>query len=107
MGGDPGSTRFFVSLDDNLLRIFGADRLQDMMSAFQLEDLPLESQMLNKSLDEAQRKVENYFFDIRKNLFEYDQVLNTQRERVYSERKLALLAPNFTAKIEEYAQKTA
>ena len=52
------------------------------MTAFQIEDLPIESQMLTNALDEAQRKVESYFFDIRKQLFEYDQVLNTQRDKV-------------------------
>lgn len=62
--------------------------------------------MLTNSLDEAQKKVESYFFDIRKNLFEYDQVLNTQRERVYAERRLALLAPDLSAKMVEYAEKT-
>jgi len=104
--GDPGSTRFFLSLDDNLFRVFGGDKLKNMMSKFQIEELPLETQMLSKSLDEAQRKVENYFFEIRKKLFEYDQVLNTQRDRVYKERKLALLATDLTTKIEEYAKKT-
>merc|ERR1711981_959864 len=74
------------------------------MSAFQIDDLPIESQMLTKSLDEAQKKVENYFFDLRKNLFEYDQVLNTQRNRVYAERRLALLTPELIFKIEEYTE---
>ncbi|CAN1236396.1 Protein translocase subunit SECA1, chloroplastic [Linum grandiflorum] len=79
--GDPGSSRFFLSLEDNIFRIFGGDRIQGLMRAFRVEDLPIESQMLTKALDEAQRKVENYFFDIRKQLFEYDEVLNSQRDR--------------------------
>ncbi|CAI0470090.1 unnamed protein product [Linum tenue] len=79
--GDPGSSRFFLSLEDNIFRIFGGDRIQGLMKAFRVEDLPIESQMLTKALDEAQRKVENYFFDIRKQLFEYDEVLNSQRDR--------------------------
>jgi preprotein translocase subunit SecA len=76
------------------------------MSAFQIDDLPIESQMLGNSLEEAQKKVENYFFDIRKNLFEYDQVLNKQRERIYAERKLSLLAPELTEKIEKYVEES-
>ena len=105
--GDPGSTRFFLSLEDNLFRVFGGDRIQGMMDMFKVGDLPIESNMLTKSLDEAQRKVEAYFFDIRKNLFEYDQVVNTQRAKVYAERRLALEAPSLEAKMIEYANKTA
>ncbi|KAL6615249.1 hypothetical protein ACP70R_037519 [Stipagrostis hirtigluma subsp. patula] len=88
--GDPGSSRFFLSREDNIFRIFGGDRIQGLMQAFRVEDLPLESKMLTRALDEAQRKVENYFFDIRKQLFEYDEVLNSQRDRVYAERRRAL-----------------
>lgn len=97
--GDPGSTRFFLSLEDNLFRVFGGDRIQGMMDLFRVGDLPIESGMLTKSLDEAQRKVEAYFFDIRKNLFEYDQVINTQRAKIYAERRLALQAPSLAAKV--------
>lgn len=104
--GDPGSSRFFLSLEDNLFRIFGGDRIQGLMRAFRVEDLPIESQMLTKSLDEAQRKVENYFFDIRKQLFEYDEVLNSQRDRIYSERRQALAADNLQTLILEYAELT-
>ncbi|KAJ6873209.1 hypothetical protein NC651_032162 [Populus alba x Populus x berolinensis] len=104
--GDPGSSRFFLSLEDNLFRIFGGDRIQGLMRAFRVEDLPIESNMLTKSLDEAQRKVENYFFDIRKQLFEYDEVLNSQRDRVYSERRRALESDNLQSLIIEYAELT-
>jgi preprotein translocase subunit SecA len=104
--GDPGSTRFFISLEDNLLRLFGGDKLKSIMNNLITDDLPIESNMLTKSLDEAQKKVESYFFDIRRNLFEYDQVLNTQRERVYAERKIALLESNLEDKIQEYIEKT-
>ena len=90
--GDPGSTRFFLSLEDNLFRIFGGDRVTAMMQAFRVEDMPIESSLLSSSLDEAQKKVETYFYDIRKNLFEYDQVLNSQREKVYADRRKALYA---------------
>lgn len=76
------------------------------MRAFRVEDLPIESQMLTKALDEAQRKVENYFFDIRKQLFEFDEVLNSQRDRVYTERRRALKSDNLQSLIIEYAELT-
>ncbi|KAH0733090.1 hypothetical protein KY285_003891 [Solanum tuberosum] len=104
--GDPGSSRFFLSLEDNIFRIFGGDRIQGMMRAFRVEDLPIESKMLTKALDEAQRKVENYFFDIRKQLFEYDEVLNSQRDRIYTERRRALEADDLQALLIEYAELT-
>lgn len=104
--GDPGSTRYFLSLEDNLFRIFGGDRIKGLMSAFRIEDLPIESGMLTSALDEAQRKVESYFFDIRKQLFEYDQVINTQRDRVYADRRAALEAADLTPMMLEYAEKT-
>ncbi|KAJ8565797.1 hypothetical protein K7X08_008373 [Anisodus acutangulus] len=104
--GDPGSSRFFLSLEDNIFRIFGGDRIQGMMRAFRVEDLPIESKMLTKALDEAQRKVENYFFDIRKQLFEYDEVLNSQRDRIYTERRRALEADDLQALLTEYAELT-
>lgn len=104
--GDPGSSRFFLSLEDNIFRIFGGDRIQGLMRAFRVEDLPIESMMLTKALDEAQRKVENYFFDIRKQLFEYDEVLNSQRDRVYAERRRALVSDNLESLLIEYAELT-
>lgn len=76
------------------------------MTAFRVEDLPIESKMLTKALDEAQRKVENYFFDIRKQLFEYDEVLNSQRDRVYAERRRALESNNLQSLLIEYAELT-
>jgi preprotein translocase subunit SecA len=104
--GDPGSSRFFLSLEDNIFRIFGGDRIQALMKAFRVEDLPIESKMLTRSLDEAQKKVESYFFDIRKQLFEYDEVLNSQRDRVYTERRRALEAKNLESQMLEYAELT-
>ncbi|MED6131245.1 hypothetical protein PIB30_007934, partial [Stylosanthes scabra] len=104
--GDPGGSRFFLSLEDNIFRIFGGDRIQGLMRAFRVEDLPIESKMLTKALDEAQRKVENYFFDIRKQLFEYDEVLNSQRDRVYTERRRALASENLQSLLIEYAELT-
>eukprot|EP00775_Hariotina_reticulata_P010943 gene10943-11097_t len=104
--GDPGSTRFFLSLEDNLFRVFGGDRIKNLMVAFRVEDLPMESQMLTDALDTAQKRVESYFYDIRKNLFDYDQVVNTQRDRVYAERRRALLSSDLTPLMQEYAEKT-
>lgn len=80
--------------------------MQALMKAFRVEDLPIESKMLTRSLDEAQKKVESYFFDIRKQLFEYDEVLNSQRDRVYTERRRALEAKNLEAQMLEYAELT-
>ena len=75
--GDLGSTRFFLSLEDNLLRIFGGDRVANLMNAFRVdEDMPIESGMLTRSLESAQKKVETYYYDIRKQVFEYDEVMN-------------------------------
>jgi preprotein translocase subunit SecA len=76
------------------------------MQAFRVEDLPIETKMLTRALDEAQRKVENYFFDIRKQLFVYDEVLNSQRDRVYVERRRALASDSLESLIVEYAELT-
>jgi preprotein translocase subunit SecA len=104
--GDPGSTRFFLSLEDALFRVFGGDKVKGLMTAFAIEDLPIESRMLTDALNEAQRKVEAYFFDARRQLFEFDQVLNTQRDRLYGERRRALLAADLGPLYEEYAART-
>ena len=100
--------RYFLSLEDNLFRIFGGERIQALMSAFRIEDMPIESGMLTQSLDQAQKKVETYFYDIRKQLFDYDAVLNSQREKLYFERRRALAAT--PAQLEqlmlEYAEQT-
>ena len=88
--GDPGSTRFFLSLGDNLLRIFGGDRVAGLMNAFRVEeDMPIESGMLTRSLEGAQKKVETYYYDIRKQVFEYDEVMNNQRRAVFREASCA------------------
>ncbi|MGK7928188.1 MAG: preprotein translocase subunit SecA, partial [Spirulina sp.] len=74
--GDPGSTKFFLSLQDNLLRIFGGDRVAGLMNAFRVEeDMPIESGMLTRSLEGAQKKVETFYYDTRKQVFEYDEVM--------------------------------
>jgi len=86
--GDPGSSRFFLSLEDKLLRIFGGDQILNIMKDIGFpDDTPIQSGLLNKSLESAQKKVESFYFDTRKQLFEYDQAINIQRNSVYAERK--------------------
>ncbi|HZO81826.1 MAG TPA: preprotein translocase subunit SecA [Candidatus Binataceae bacterium] len=86
--GDPGSSRFYLSLEDDLLRIFGADRLKGLMGRIGMEDgVPIEHRWISKAIENAQKKVEAHNFDIRKHLLEYDDVMNRQREVVYHRRK--------------------
>ena len=86
--GDPGSSRFFLCLEDKLLRIFGGEQILNIMQnvGFQ-DDTPIQSGLLNKSLESAQKKVEAFYFDTRKQLFEYDEAINVQRNTVYAERR--------------------
>ncbi len=105
--GDPGSTKFFLSLGDNLLRIFGGDRVAGLMNAFRVEeDMPIESKMLTNSLEGAQKKVETYYYDIRKQVFEYDEVMNNQRRAIYAERRRVLEGLDLKEQVLEYAKKT-
>ncbi|WP_448526412.1 preprotein translocase subunit SecA [Parathermosynechococcus lividus] len=105
--GDPGSTRFFLSLEDNLLRIFGGDRVAAIMNALRVdEDMPIESGLLTRSLENAQRKVETYYYDIRKQVFEYDEVMNNQRRAIYAERRRVLEGEDLKDRVLEYAEKT-
>ncbi|BAC09403.1 preprotein translocase subunit SecA [Thermosynechococcus vestitus] len=105
--GDPGSTRFFLSLEDNLLRIFGGDRIASIMNAMRIdEDMPIESPLLTRSLENAQRKVETYYYDIRKQVFEYDEVMNNQRRAIYAERRRVLEGEDLKDRVLEYAEKT-
>lgn len=105
--GDAGSSRFFLSLDDHLLRIFGGDKIKNLMQNLQIDDkTPIESTILSKSLDTAQKKVESYFYDIRKQLFEYDAVINTQRQAIYSERKKILESHFSRDCVIEYGEST-
>ena len=86
--GDPGSSRFFVSLEDDLMRIFAADRLKGLMNRIGMEDgVPIEHRMVSRAIENAQKKVEAHNFDIRKHLLEYDDVMNKQREVVYHRRR--------------------
>lgn len=105
--GDPGSTRFFLSLEDNLLRIFGGDRVAGIMNAFRVEeDMPIESGILTRSLEGAQKKVETYYYDIRKQVFEYDEVMNNQRRAIYAERRRVLEGQDLKELVIKYAEKT-
>ncbi|WP_413389349.1 preprotein translocase subunit SecA [Prochlorococcus marinus] len=105
--GDFGSTRFFLSLEDNLLRIFGGDRVASLMNAFRVEeDMPIESGMLTRSLEGAQKKVETYYYDIRKQIFEYDEVMNNQRKAVYTERKRVLEGKELKLQVLGYGERT-
>ncbi|MEE8422883.1 MAG: SEC-C metal-binding domain-containing protein, partial [Dehalococcoidia bacterium] len=89
--GDPGSTRFFVSFEDDLIRRFVPDMLPALLDRFGMEeDVPLESKMVTRSIETAQGKVEAYNFDIRKNVVEYDDVMNTHRDVIYQERDRVL-----------------
>ena len=105
--GDPGSTRFFLSLQDNLLRIFGGDRVEKLMNMMRVEDdMPIESKMLTNSLEGAQKKVETFYYDTRKQVFEYDEVMNNQRRAIYAERRRVLEGLDLKEQVIQYAEKT-
>ncbi|MBW2522021.1 MAG: preprotein translocase subunit SecA [Deltaproteobacteria bacterium] len=100
--GDPGSSRFYLSLEDDLLRIFGSDRISGILDKLGMdEDDPIEHNMISKAIENAQRKVEGHNFDIRKHLLEYDDVMNRQREVIYQQRRESLVSSNIKPLIEE------
>ncbi|MFQ6111501.1 MAG: preprotein translocase subunit SecA [Nitrospinota bacterium] len=89
--GDPGSSRFYLSLEDDLLRIFGSDRISGIMQKLGMEEgVPIEHNMVTRAVESAQRKVEAHNFEIRKHLLEYDDVMNKQREVIYAQRREVL-----------------
>src|SRR3990172_3662757 len=89
--GDPGLSRFFVSLDDDIMRIFGGEQVQKLMTMLKIpEDQPIEAGMVSKAIEQAQVKVEGFHFDARKQLVEYDDVMNKQREIFYKRRNSIL-----------------
>ena len=89
--GDPGETQFFVSLDDDLMRVFGSDRIKSMMGKFGIpEDEPIKNGLITSGIKSAQSKIEGFHFDSRKHTLEYDNLLNTQREVIYSRRRKLL-----------------
>ena len=98
--GDPGSSRFFLSLEDDLLRIFASERVSNLMLKLGMEEgVPIEHRMVTKSIENAQKKVEGHNFEIRKHLLEYDDVMNKQREVIYKHRKSVLNATDVSEEI--------
>ena len=102
--GDPGTSKFFLSLEDRLLRLFGGPKIQQFMKNQLLDDSPLESNLLTKSLDSAQKRLEEADYDSRKNLFDYDEILNKQRNVVYYERRKILESVSVKMKLLAYGE---
>ncbi len=106
--GDPGSSQFYLSLEDDLLRIFGSDRIKSIMGRLGLEeDQPIEHSLLTRAIENAQKKVEAHNFEIRKHLLEYDDVMNKQREVIYGRRREILAAEDIKADVVEIAEELA
>ncbi len=104
--GDPGSTRFFLSLEDNLMRIFGGEKITALMNMLNVEeDLAIENTLITKQIQSAQKKVETYHFDIRKSVLEYDDVMNIQREKFYAQRRKVLAGKNLSEDIRYMIEK--
>jgi preprotein translocase subunit SecA len=100
--GDPGSSRFFLALEDDLLRIFGGERITGIMEKLGMEEgEPIEHNMISRAIENAQSKVEGHNFDIRKQLIEYDDVMNQQREVIYRQRREALSGKDLKTEIQE------
>ena len=101
--GDPGSSRFYVSLEDDLMRIFGGERISNIMDKLGIDEgEPIENKLITKSIENAQKKVESHNFEIRKQLLEYDDVMNKQRETIYSLRKEILKGENVKELMQDY-----
>ena len=93
--GDPGSTRFYLSLEDELMRLFGGESIKNLMNKLNIpDDEPIEHPMITRAVEKAQKRVENYHFDIRKRLLEYDNVLDMQRDIIYDQRRKILFSDN-------------
>ena len=104
--GDPGESRFYVALDDDLMRRFGGERIQTIMGWAGLEeDAPLENKMVTKSIQGSQVKVESHHFDIRKHLVEYDDVVNTHRQVIYEQRDKVLAGSDIRSNVKEMVEK--
>ena len=102
--GDPGSSRFYLSLEDDLMRIFGADRIQGIMTRLGMEEgVPIEHRLVTRAIENAQKKVEAHNFDIRKHLLEYDDVMNKQREVIYHQRREVLKGEDLKEEVLEMA----
>jgi len=106
--GDPGSSRFYLSLDDDLLRIFGGERISGIMGKLGMQDgEPIEHNLISRAIENAQAKVEGHNFDIRKHLLEYDDVMNQQREVIYKQRREILVGKDLNDSIMEMIQEKA
>ncbi len=98
--GDPGSTKFFLSLEDDLMRIFGGEKIANLMTMLNVDDnTAIENVLITRQIESAQKKVETYHFDIRKSVLEYDDVMNIQREKFYYQRRKVLASENLTSDI--------
>jgi len=103
--GDPGSSRFYLSMEDDLLRIFGSDRIKGLMGRLGMDDgQPIEHRLVSNAIEKAQRRVEGHNFDIRKHLLEYDNVMNKQREVIYAQRRQILGGENLREDILEMTE---
>lgn len=104
--GDPGSTQFFISLEDDLMRLFGAENIMNIMDKLGMDDsMPITSKMISRSIETAQRRVENRNFDIRKHVLDYDDVMNQQREVIYAQRRAVLMGENLYDNIADMMEK--
>jgi len=101
--GDPGETQFYVSTEDDLMRVFGGDRIRKVMNRLKIDDeIPIQNRIISKSLEAAQKRVEGFNFDTRKNVVKYDDVMNKHRVAIYTLRKEVLRQASITGKIKEF-----
>ena len=106
--GDPGTTQFYVSCEDDLMRIYGGERIASIMDRLKVEDdVPIESKMISKSLEGAQKKVEGFNFDMRKNVVQYDDVMNRHRKAIYAMRREVLRAEDISPRIKKLIDEEA
>jgi preprotein translocase subunit SecA len=106
--GDPGGSRFYLSLEDDLLRIFGSERISNIMDRFGIEEeQPIEHRLVSRAIENAQRRVEAHNFEIRKHLLEYDNVMNQQREVIYSQRREVLAGQDLKQSVQEMIEEQA
>ncbi len=103
--GDPGATQFFVSTEDELMRVFGGDRIGTLMERLKVDDdTPIENRLISKSLESAQKKVEGFNFDTRKNVVQYDDVMNRHRKAIYAMRREILLQADISKRIKVFVE---
>ncbi|AFV03881.1 Protein export cytoplasm protein SecA ATPase RNA helicase [Dehalobacter sp. UNSWDHB] len=104
--GDPGSSQFYISLDDDLMRLFGGDNIAGLMDKLGMDDsVPVESKIVSRSIETAQKRVEGRNFDIRKHVLNYDDVMNKQREIIYSQRRSVLTGENLKEQVMDMIEK--